>query len=54
VDPGTAESQTDLALEDLSLEVNNNSAWETIRENIKILVKDTIKKNTETLIDSIK
>jgi hypothetical protein len=30
------------ALEDLDAEVEINSAWETIRENIKILAKDSV------------
>jgi hypothetical protein len=30
------------ALEDLDAEVEINSAWETIRENIKILAKESI------------
>jgi hypothetical protein len=29
-------------LEDLDTEVENNSAWETIRENIKISAKESL------------
>jgi hypothetical protein len=35
-------SNTFTTLEDLDVEVDINSAWETIRENIKILVKDRL------------